>query len=88
MLLAAAASLQAFGSEGDKYCPQLPKGSGYMWEWVFHVDSGYCIGRVAKSKEIAFEYGITTLYEVVPPGFFEPESAFVQSGNVEGTPVR
>jgi hypothetical protein len=94
MLLAATASFQVigeehkFGADADQYCPKLPKGSGYVWEWVFSVDEGHCIGRVAKTHRQAFEFAITRLYGVIPPGEIEPETNFVKSGSVGGTPVR
>jgi hypothetical protein len=75
-------------SEADPYCPKLPKGSGYMWEWVFSVDWGHCIGRVAKTHKQAFDFGIARLYGLMPPGTIEPETSFVKPGSVGGTPVR
>jgi hypothetical protein len=77
-----------FGPEADQYCPKLPEGSGYSWEWVFSVDWGHCIGRAAKTHTAAFDFGIARLYGVMPPSEIEPETAFVKSGSVGGTPVR
>ena len=95
MLLAGTASFQVFGTdvdtfgpEADQHCPKLPQGSGYVWEWVFSIDWGHCIGRVAKTHKEAFDFGIARLYGVMPPGQIEPESSFVKSGSVGGTPVR
>jgi hypothetical protein len=95
MLLAGTVSFQAFGTEehkfgpeADQYCPKLPEGSGYVWEWVFSVDWGHCIGRVAETQKQAFDFGISRLYGVMPPGELEPETSFVKSGSVGGTPVR
>jgi hypothetical protein len=91
VLLAATASFQVFadehkfGVETGQFCPKLPKSSGYMWEWVFSVDEGRCIGRVAKTRRQAFEFAITRLYGV---GEIEPETSFVKSGSVGGTSVR
>jgi hypothetical protein len=94
-LLAGTVSFQAFGTEehkfhpeADQYCPKLPEGSGYVWEWVFSVDWGHCIGRVAETQKQAFDFGISRLYGVMPPGELEPETSFVKSGSVGGTPVR
>ena len=95
VLLAVTASFQVFGTDEDKfgpdadqYCPKLPEGSGYVWEWVFSIDWGHCIGRVAKTHKEAFDFGIARLYGVMPPGTIEPETSFVKSGSVAGTPVR
>jgi hypothetical protein len=94
MLLAVAVSPRVFGSEhkfgaeADQHCPKLPKGSGYVWEWVFSVDAGYCIGSDAKTKKEAFEFAVTRVYGVIPPGEIEPETSFVKTGGVGGTPVR
>jgi hypothetical protein len=95
MILAGTASFQAFGthvetfgSEADKQCWKLPEGSGYLWKWVFDVDSGYCVGIVAKTYEEAFKIGIGRVYGVMPPGMIELETSFVKTGSVSGTPVR
>jgi len=94
MLLATTASLQAiadehkFGADANEYCPKLPEGSRYMWEWVFSVDEGHCTGRVAETHRQAFEFAVTRLYGVMPPGEIEPETSFVKSGSVGGTSVR
>jgi hypothetical protein len=76
------------GAEADKHCWQLPKNSGYVWEWIFHVDFDYWIGRVAKTHEAAFQVAFARLDGVTPPGLVEPETAFVKSGNVGGTTVK
>jgi hypothetical protein len=94
MLLAGTALFQVFadehklGADADPHCPKLPAGSGYVWEWFFRVDSGHCIGRVAETQKQAFDFGISRLYGVMPPGELEPETSFVKSGSVGGTPVR
>jgi hypothetical protein len=94
LALAGMASTKAFGTdhtfgpEADQYCPKLPEGSGYEWEWVFSVDWGHCIGRLAETHKAAFDFGIARLYGVMPPGEIEPENSLVKSGRVGGTPVR
>jgi hypothetical protein len=94
LILAGAASIQVFadehkfGADADPHCPKLPAGSGYVWEWVFSVDWGHCIGRVADTQKQAFDFGISRLYGVMPPGELDPETSFVKSGSVGGTPVR
>jgi len=95
MLLVGMASFQAlaiddhkFGPEAAPFCPKLPEGSGFEWEWVFRIDWGHCIGRVAETHGEAFDFGIARLYGVMPPGMLEPETSFVKSGSVGGTPVR
>jgi hypothetical protein len=94
MFVAATASFQTFASEhtfgaaADPYCPRLPEHSGYEWEWVFSIDAGDCVGRVAKTHKEAFAFAITRLYGAMAPGLMEPETSFVQTGNVGGTPVR
>src|ERR1700733_9004489 len=77
-----------FGAEAAPYCPTLPDGSGYEWEWIFRIDWGHCVGRVAKTHKEAFDFGIARLYGVMPPGVIEPESAFVRFGCVGGTLVK
>ena len=84
----ASASLRAIGSEGDDHCPRLPKNSGYMWEWEVHIDADSCNGVDTKNKTFAFGLGTLTLYGPAPPGTFEPERSFVQSGTVGGRAVR
>lgn len=95
MLLAGTVSFQAFGTEehkfrteADQHCPMLPEGSGYVWEWVFSVDWGHCIGRVARTGKEAFDFGIARLYGVMPPDLVDPETAFVKTGSVAAWPVR
>jgi hypothetical protein len=83
-LVAGTASVQVFGSQGDEFCPQLPSGSGYVWEWV-QVDSGYCVGRVAKTRETAFEFRPLKLQGFL--SLVEPGSP-IKSGSVGGMPVR
>jgi hypothetical protein len=55
---------------------------------IVHVDAGYCIGRVEKTHKAAFEFPIARLYGVMPPDLVAPETSFVKSGSVAGTPVR
>jgi hypothetical protein len=88
ILLGGTASFQVFGADGDEHCPILPEGSGYVWQWVFHVDAGYCIGRDAKSHKEAFEFAIVRLNGVMPSDLVDRETSFVKSGSVGGTPVR
>jgi hypothetical protein len=93
MLLAGTASFQVFATEHTfgphaDHCPKLPEGSGYVWEWVFSIDYGYCIGRVAKTHKPAFEIGTPRLYGVMPPDLVDPETSLVKLGSVAGTPVR
>jgi hypothetical protein len=95
MLFAGTAPIHVFATDADtfspraeEHCPKLPEGIGYVWEWVFHVDAGYCIGRVANTRRAAFEFGTSRLYGVMPPGLVEPETSFVKTGSVGGTPVR
>ena len=88
LVLAGTASFHVFGSDGDEHCPTLPEDSGYVWEWVFHVDAGYCIGRAAKSRKEAFEFAIVRLQGTMPSDLVDPETSFVKSGSVGGTPVR
>jgi len=87
-LLLTGAVFPVFGSDADVQCPKLPDDSGYVWEWVFHVDYGYCVGRVQKTKQPAFDIGITRLYGVMPPDMVEAETSFVKAGSVSGQPVR
>jgi hypothetical protein len=94
-VLALLASFQAlgtevhkFGAEASEYCPKLPEGSGYIWEWDFSVDSGHCIGRAAKTHKAAFDFAVGRIYGDIPPGEIESETSFVKSGHVGGTPVR
>lgn len=87
-LLLAGTAFPVFGSDADEQCPKLPDDSGYVWEWVFHVDSGYCVGRVQKTKKPAFDIGIVRLYGVMPPGMVEPETSFVKAGSVSDQSVR
>jgi hypothetical protein len=77
-----------FGPEADQCCWKLLQNSGYVWEWLFSIDYGYCIARVAKTHKAAFEIGTPRLYGVMPPDLVDPETAFVKTGSVAGWQVR
>lgn len=76
------------GVEAEPHCPQLPKHSGYEWEWIFNVDWGHCVGRSVKTHKAAFDFGVARVSGGVPPGELEPDSAFVESGTIGRTPVK